>query len=327
VTFSENIRYSRNTSPRASLPALAILTVLVLLVGVILGCMMAGPGFSIIQSVLHPTDFSESSLVAFHHALKTALVSKCKLTLLHVATDATSEWSNFPGVRETLERWGALPKGSPKAAVGKLGIDAAKVMANKGEPVDAMVDYLERNPTDLIVLSTSKRDGRIPWLGKSVAAPVTRKAGEMTLLIPGDAEGFVSHKDGAIKLNQILIPIARTPRPEPALNAAARFVQKWNCAEGTFVLLHVGNANTMPALRLPEVPGWTWKKELRTGEVIEGIVKSAKENKADLIVLATDGRNGFLDALRGSHSERILRYGVAPLLTIPVGSRVSRFLS
>ena len=83
----------------------------------------------------------------------------------------------------------------------------------------------------------------------------------------------------------------------------------------------------MPALRLPEVPGWEWKKELRTGEVIEGIIKSAKENKADLIALATDGRNGFLDALRGSHSERILRYGVAPLLTIPVGSRVSRFLT
>lgn len=68
---------------------------------------------------------------------------------------------------------------------------------------------------------------------------------------------------------------------------------------------------------------WT----LRTGDVIEGIVKSAKEHKVDLIALATDGRNGFIDALRGSHNERILRYGIAPLLTIPVGSRVSRFLS
>ena len=289
--------------------------------------MIKGPGFSLIKSVLHPTDFSESSLVAFHHALKTAMLSKSKLTLLHVSSDGTSEWSHFPGIRETLERWGALPKGSPKAAVGTLGIDACKIMATKGEPIDTVTNYLENNPIDLIVLSTSKRDGRIPWLGKSVAEPVTRKGGEMTLLIPGDVEGFVSHKDGSVNLNRILIPVASTPRPEPALNAAARFVQKWNCSEGTFVLLHVGNSNTMPALRLPEVPGWTWKKELRTGEVIEGIVKSAKQHKADLILLATDGRNGFLDALRGSHSERILRYGVAPLLTIPVGSRISRFLS
>ena len=289
--------------------------------------MTIGPGFSLIQSVLHPTDFSESSLVAFHHALKAAMLSRSKLTLLHVSTDGTSEWSHFPGVRETLERWGMLPKGSQKADVGKLGINAAKVMAKKGEPVDAMINYLETNPTDLIVLSTSKRDGRIPWLGKSVAEPVTRKAGEMTLLIPGDVEGFVSHKDGSVRLNKILIPVARTPRPEPALNAAAKLVEKWNCSEGTFVLMHVGTSNTMPALRTPEVPGWTWEKELRSGEVIEGIVNSAKEHKVDLILLATDGRNGFLDALRGSHSERIVRYGVAPLLTIPVGSRVSRFLS
>jgi nucleotide-binding universal stress UspA family protein len=288
---------------------------------------MLGPGFSIIESVLHPTDFSEGSLVAFHHALKAALAAKSRLTLLHVSTDGTSEWSDFPGVRATLERWGELPEGSPKTAVGKLGIDPRKVLADKGEPVEAVIHYLEKHPADLIVLSTSRRDGRIPWLGKSVSNPVVRKAGEMTLLIPGDVEGFVSAKDGSVNLKKILIPVASTPRPEPALKAAARFVRKLNCSEGTFMVMHVGTSNTMPALSFPEVPGWTWKKELRTGEVIDGIVKAAKEFEADLIVLATDGRNGFLDGLRGSHSERILRYGVAPLLTVPIGSRASRYLS
>ena len=287
----------------------------------------SGPGFSLIKSVVHPTDFSESSLVAFHHALKAAMLSRTKLTLVHVSTDGTPEWSQFPGVRETLERWGALPKGSPKAAVGKLGIDPRKVLAAKGQPVDAVIRYLEKNPADLLVLATSKRDGRIPWLGKSVSEPLTRKAEEMTLLIPGDVEGFVSAKDGSVNLKRILIPVARTPRPDPALKAAARFVRKFNCSEGTFMVMHVGTSNTMPALQFPEVPGWAWKKELRDGEVIDGIVKAAKEFEADLIVLATDGRNGFLDGLRGSHSERILRYGVAPLLTVPVGSRVSRYLT
>ena len=289
--------------------------------------MMPGPGFSLIKSVLHPTDFSEGSLVAFHHALKTAVLARSRLTLLHVSGDGASQWSDFPGVRETLERWGALPKGSQRSDVSKLGIEASKVMATEGEPVEAVLRYLERNPADLIVLSTSQRGGRIPWLGKSVSAPVTRKAGEMTLLIPGDVEGFVSAEDGSVTLKNILVPIARSPRPEPALNAAARFVTKLDVPEGTFTVLHVGDSNTMPALRYPEVPGWTWKKELRTGEVIEGIVNTAKDQKADLIVMSTDGRNGFLDGLRGSHSERLLRYGAAPLLTVPVGSRVSRFLT
>ena len=36
-----------------------------------------------------------------------------------------------------------------------------------------------------------------------------------------------------------------------------------------------------------------------------------------LIALTTDGRNGFLDALRGSHSERILQKAPCPLFVIP----------
>ena len=285
-----------------------------------------GPGFAIVASVLHPTDFSEGSLVAFYHALKAAMMAKSRLTLLHVSRDKDLQWSNFPGVRETLERWGELPKGSPKSAVSQLGIDAGKVVADESDPVDAVLRYLDKHPADLIVLASSHRGGRVPWLGKSVSAPVTRKAAQMTLLIPGESDGFVSGEDGSVKLNKILIPIARTPRPEPALKAAARFVEKLGSAEGTFTVLHVGDSNTMPALSYPEVPGWTWNKELRSGEVIECIVQTAKDLEADLVVMATDGRNGFLDGLRGSHSERVLRYTATPLLTVPVGSRTSRFL-
>ena len=76
---------------------------------------------SLVESVLHPTDFSAGSRVAFHHALKAALLGKSKLTLLNVSADGTADWSDFPGVRETLERWGLLEKGSPKSAVANLG--------------------------------------------------------------------------------------------------------------------------------------------------------------------------------------------------------------
>lgn len=274
---------------------------------------------SIIGSVLHPTDFSEGSKVAFHHALKVALLAKSELTLLNVTPDGTSEWSEFPGVRETLERWGLLPKGSPRSAVGELGIDASKVFAQERDPVDAVLRYLKKHPADLIVLATNQHDGRARWLGKSVAEPVARKAWEMTLFIPGDSDGFVDARDGSVHLNKILIPVARSPRPQPAVEAAARLVEKFKVTAGTFVVMHVGDSRTMPTFRRPEVVGWEWKQELRTGEVIQSIVDAAKDLEADLIVMSTDGRNGFLDGLRGSHSERVLRYGAAPLLTIPVG--------
>lgn len=286
-----------------------------------------GPGFTLISSVLHPTDFSEASLVAFNHALRVAMLAHSKLTLLHVSSDRNSKWSNFPGIRETLERWGTLPKGSPRSAVGELGIEARKVVASENDPVDAVMRYLHEYPADLIVLATSQRDGHVRWLGKSVAEPVARKAGEMTLLIPGDNEGFVSSRDGSVNLSRILIPVAETPHPQAAVNTAARWVEKMNSPQGAFILMHVGTSNTMPACHYPEVPGWTWDKELRSGDVIGNIVNAAKDHKVDLIVMATDGRNGFLDGIRGSHSERVLRHGAAPLLTVPITSTVSRFLS
>jgi nucleotide-binding universal stress UspA family protein len=272
----------------------------------------------IIESVLHPTDFSEGSKVAFYHALKAALLSRSELTLLHVSTDGTSEWAEFPGVRETLERWQLLPQNSPRSAVGQLGVDVRKIVARKSDPVEAVLVYLDSHPAELIVLATHQREGRVRWLDKSVAEPVARRAEELTLFIPGNSEGFVSAKDGSVSLNRILIPIALSPRAQPALDAAARLVLGMNCPSGTFTLLHVGEADTMPGVSCPNVEGWEWKKELRSGNVIQTIVDMSKEIEADLIVMTTDGRNGFLDGLRGSHSERVLRQIRVPLLTVPV---------
>ena len=288
---------------------------------------MTGPGFPILERVLHPTDFSEASLVAFHHALKASMVAKSKLTLLHISTNGTAKWSDFPGVRETLELWGELPVGSQRSAVSKLGIDVCKILAEKSDPVEAVLHYLKENPADLIVLSASRREGFVRWLGKSVSEPVTRESQQMTLIIPSGITGFVSAQDGSVNLSSILIPITHTPPPQAAVHSAARLVQRWNCPKGTFNLVHIGESATMPAVRCPEVAGWVWQKELRNGPVIEGILNAAKGVSADLIVMSTDGRNGFLDGLRGSHSERVMRYSTAPLLTVPVGSRVSRYLT
>ena len=276
----------------------------------------------IIESVLHPTDFSEGSRVAFFHALKAALLSRSWLTLLNVSSDANPRWTDFPGVRETLELWGLLPKGSPRSAVIDLGIDVRKAIMPKGNPVEGVVNYMTDFPAEMIVLATQQRRGVSRWLSSSVAEPIARRATEMTLFIPGETAGFVSAENGSVSLKNILVPIALSPRPQPALEAAARLVKSFDVSEGKFTLLHVGDSASMPAVDTPEVPGWTWNKEIRSGDVIQSIVDMSVQTDADLIVMSTDGRNGFLDGLRGSHSERVLRQAGVPLLTVPLGSLV-----
>jgi nucleotide-binding universal stress UspA family protein len=281
---------------------------------------MSRPGayeFPIIDSVLHPSDFSEASEIAFAHALKTALIARSRLTLFHVSSDGQAEWSDFPGVRQTLERWGLLAAGSLRSAVPALGIDVRKMIAQERNPVSSLLRYLDTHPTDLIVLASHRHDDGTHWLRRSVAEPVARKSGQATLFVPHGVEGFVSLRDGAVSLQRILIPVAPTPKAQPAVGAAARLVSRLSRPSGTFTLLHVGAEGDMPAVHRPDVSGWRWDSVTRGGDVVDTILDSARTTSADLIVMTTDGRNGFLDALRGSHSERILRRSPCPLLVIP----------
>ena len=277
----------------------------------------------LLDTILHPSDFSEGSEVAFAHALKAALIARARLTLLHVSADDRTEWSEFPGVRRTLERWGLLPPDSPRSAVPDLGIDVEKVIARERDPVAAVLRYLETHPTDLIVLAPHQQSGRSSWLNKSVSQPVARKSGQATLLVPHGVAGFVSGQDGRVSLQNVLIPVAPQPRALPAVAAAARLVTRLSSPSGTFTLLHAGAAGTMPALNPPAVPGWRWERVTKAGDVIETILDTARETRADLIVMTTDGRQGFLDAFRGSHSERLLRRTPCALLVIPEKSSVT----
>ena len=273
-----------------------------------------------VESIFHPSDFSEASEVAFAHALKLALVAKAKLTVLHVEANSSAEWQDFLGVRDTLERWGLIPKGSPRSAVGQLGIDVEKVIASNKDPVKACLGFLEKHPTDLIVLAVRQHEGRMRWLEKSVGKPIARRAGEMTLLIPRGVEGFVSRQDGSISLRNILIPITSKPRPQPSLEAAARLIRNLQLPAGVVTLLHVGPVAETPSVKLPEDTGWAWNRLAKAGDPADTILQTAAKVRAELIVMTTDGPDGFLDGLRGSTSERVLRKALCPVANLPVGS-------
>lgn len=280
----------------------------------------------VLRNVFHPSDFSSASHTAFAHALTAALTAKAKLTILHVSPKRGEQRTDFPGVRETLERWGLLPKKSERSAVLKLGINVAKVQTVHKDPVKSVVAYLGTHNTDLIVLATDQSKGKVLWLNKSVAAGVARKSRQMTLFIPKGVDGFVSLKDGSISLKNILIPVASNPPAQPAVQAAVRIASRLHCSSGVFTVLHVGEQENMPDVRCPELAGWRWNKLTKSGEVVEIIDQTARELKADLIVMSTEGRNGFLDALRGSHSERVLRKSRCPILAIPTGGFIGSVL-
>ncbi len=278
-------------------------------------------------SIFHPSDFSDASEIAFEHALRIALATRARLNLLHVATDGDAE-DRFPEGRATLERWRMLPNGSPAHALADLGIEISKAVRASDAPVKACLDFLEQHPAELIVLAVHQHEGRMRWMTERVGEPIARGAGEMTLFVPHEVAGFVSHDDGSVALRNILVPIATKPRGGPALEAAALIVQSLGAAEGTFHVLHVGSPDKMPIMKFQAPPGWSIQRIVVDGEPEERILQTADSVGADMIVMTTEGPHGFLDALRGSTSARVLRQIKCPLMNLPASqwfSRVRRF--
>jgi len=267
--------------------------------------------------IFHPSDFSPASEVAFVHALKIALQSKAKLDLMHVEPTLSPEkpyWVDFPAVRTTLARWGVLPEGTQRQEVAKTGLRVRKILKSSTDPVDTMLRHFHKSPPDIIVLTTHLAR----WLSKAVAEPLARRSGAMTLFIPQRGRGFVSLDDGTVALKRILIPIDHHPHPQTALRKALLLARGLDCAVGEFRLVHVGRPGTAPKIDLREDAGWSCETIVRQGDVVDQILDEEAHWRPDLMVLATQGHMDFLDALRGSTTERVLRGVSCAVLAVPV---------
>jgi len=140
-----------------------------------------------------------------------------------------------------------------------------------------------------------------------------------------------------ISLKRILVPTDFSDYSKQAIAYACELARRF-AAE--LQLLHVA---TPPALPMPYVgtvsdqtfhPEETAKKALeelddpefdqvsridrvvRVGTPFVEIVRYAKENDIDLIVMGTHGRTGLVHALIGSVAERVVRKAPCPVLTV-----------
>jgi nucleotide-binding universal stress UspA family protein len=272
----------------------------------------------LVQSVVHPTDFSPASERAFAYALAIAVLRRTKLTLLHV-DKGNADWSKFPAVRKTLERWHLLEPGSAQADVfANLGVRVDKANIDSMMPVHSLLGWLDGHPTDLLVVATEGREGLARWMHGSVAEAMARTSKTMTLFVPSHTDrDIVSLADGHLSLDNVLVPVDHSPEPSAAIEFARRVAEIAGAGRVTITLLHVGPPGRAPQPVTQDGNEWRFARMERAGDPVEQIVAAAAEVKADLIVMPTAGRAGALEALRGSTTERVLRQVRCPLLAVP----------
>jgi nucleotide-binding universal stress UspA family protein len=273
-----------------------------------------------IRSIVHPTDFSATSMEAFFHALRIAVTLKAHLSILHVAAAADDrDWMAFPQVRTVLARWGMMEEHEPTAAIcEKLGIHVSKIELAPQSTIRAIMAFIDKHPPDLMVLSTEGRQGVARWLHGSIAERLARDAKAPTLFVQAKARGFVDSARGEMRLKRVLIPVDREPKPAAAIGTVMKFARTLAGLDVEERLLHVGN--NPPRLERHDAPHVPAPVAVRHGDVVNSIIEAAADWQPDLIGMPTAGHQGVMDALRGSTTERVLRQAPCPLLAVPVAA-------
>jgi nucleotide-binding universal stress UspA family protein len=144
-----------------------------------------------------------------------------------------------------------------------------------------------------------------------------------------------------MKIQKILVPTDFSQNSLPALAQAKEFAK---CFEAEIVLIHVLESPVYPAmtlgagaaslptiqeeirqnvsthlenLRKEEFPdGIKARTILREGNPYGEIIAAAKEEGADLIVIATHGHTGIKHLMLGSTTEKVVRTAPCAVLTI-----------
>lgn len=269
--------------------------------------------------VLHATDLSSRGKLAFAHGLKLALAAHGDFLIVHTAADrerAGAEWDAFPGVRQTLVDWNLLPEGASKDAVAKtLGVNVLKFDIADHGAAHGLQGLVDRYSIDLVVMASGVREGVARWLHPSIAEAVARQTRLPTLFLPEDARGFVDPASGRVALKNILVPVDRHPDPQGAVTIALDLAALVGADQAAIHLFHVGD--TWPMLPVSGEGGPRVLRRQGSGPVVDQILSAAESVDADLIVMATHGHDGILDALRGSTTEQVLRRAGRAVLAAP----------
>ena len=270
--------------------------------------------------IIHPTDFSPDSELAFQYALRLTLQSQGRLEIIHVDTGVPySSWLEFPHVRVQLARWGLLPGDAPPEAIHRLGLSVERIRVSWHNPAAALEEYVHHHPTDLIVMATHQREGLRRWLSGSVPEELMRRAHVPTLIVPDQTtSGFLDPATGKLALHNMLLPIDYNPPPALVLQAALRFATWLDSSAAHMRVLHVGRS--MPSLKMTDIQPWHAEISLGSGDAAEEIIAMTHRQPAELVVMATEEHQNLRNWLWGSTVQRVSRFLRCPLLVVPAST-------
>jgi len=272
------------------------------------------------KRIMVATDLVAEHQHLFGAALRIALSTKAELRVINVhSAHRDADWRSLPTVRTHLEAWGVLPADASVEQFAALGLKVVPVEEElHGDLASDLIVRAHDEQPDLLMLGTSGRVGIGRLVQPSVAEPVSRRWGGPSLVVPEGGKRIIDAK-GNLTITRVLVPIDTSVDQQPVIDTLIRLLDDLGVGTVSFTLVHVGSRETLPTFELPPRTDWMWRSEVvAKGSVVDGILATAGSEGTDLIAMGTQGHDSFLDAIRGSHTERVLRRAPCPVLVVPI---------
>jgi nucleotide-binding universal stress UspA family protein len=289
------------------------------------------------RTILFAADFSENSLEAFRAACSLAVDNKTRLIVLHVVEpnwvpqdpvyfgQASIQFQNV-GREESYHV--TLKRKLCEVYAPNHPIDIA-FQTKEGNASAEIVRTAEEIGSDLIVMGTHGRTGLRWLLAGSVAIDVLRKArcpvlALRSLEVPRRAEDirvilhptdFSESSEGAVRVARSL---ARDLGARLVILHAAPLevlIDGTPAAETDVRFFHDELESIRKRLDGPDLK-YPVETRLSRSFPPDGILETADEIGADLIVMGTHGRTGLFRALTGSVAESVLPKAECPVMVV-----------
>jgi nucleotide-binding universal stress UspA family protein len=136
-----------------------------------------------VESVFHPSEFSESSHLAFVHALAISLIRSTRLDNLPARGPDQRRRLVALSARAREPRAMGRACSRRSAVFDELSVRVRKVNA-EGNPVERSLEFIQSREPDLVVMATGARRCLSGWLEPSRALAIARRSRAMTLSYP-----------------------------------------------------------------------------------------------------------------------------------------------
>ena len=296
------------------------------------------------ERILLPTDFSGFSFQALRHALALARRFKTRLRVVHVIQDVYSRGDAKPAfprpdaadARKMAER----ETHAFMAAAREAGIDY-EVQIREGNPWREIQAAAEEMPADLVVMGTHGRSGAERFLLGSVVEKLIHRlpCPIMTVSREGgqafDTPGLVGRilcatdfSENAARAVRFSLALASSLGAKVTLLHAIEHMPDLGEARYRMVVPDVAplmqEIERAASERLSKLVD-AFKSEfgdvditarLGAGRAYQEIVRTAQDERADLIVVGAQGHGILEHLLSGSNAQQVIRRASCAVLTV-----------